>query len=168
MKVKCKKTGICTLLPKTVAFTARTRICTCMCVPVPESPHKMRGTGVSEDVSVCPRKHKRRPSRRLSLPHAALLMISAPCTYSPEHYACRKQLCGTKFPIFRLLWHVALYLHRYWRDKIFSVDSSLGQALGWGGHWVRLELLDVLTQRSYLSLHCFLSLDPLTLWEIQA
>lgn len=145
----------------------RTRICICMCVPVPGSPHMRRGTGVLEDVSVCPRKHKRRPSRRPSLPHAALLEISAPCTYSPEHCACRKQLCGTKRPISNLLWHVALYLRQYWRDKIFSVDSSLGQALRWGGHWVRLELLDVPTQWSYLSLHCFLSLDPLTLQEIQ-
>lgn len=106
-KVKCKKTGICTEL------TVRTTICICMFVPVPESPHMRRGTGVLEGVSVCPRKRKRRPSRTPSLPHAAPLEISAPCTYSPVRYPCRKQQCGTKRPILPLLRHVALYLRRY-------------------------------------------------------
>lgn len=58
-----------------------------VCAPVPESPHTRRGTGVLGDVAVCLHTRRRPLGRRQTRQHAALLVISVPCTCSPEPWA---------------------------------------------------------------------------------
>lgn len=77
---------------------------------------------------------------------------------SPENIKCisQKQAYVNKknkkifpfFPNLYLLWCSSYFIFGsticlYWRDKVLSVDSSLGQAFRWRSHGVGLKLLDV-------------------------
>lgn len=150
--------GICTEL------TVRTTICICMCVYLSKNLHTWGEILACWRMSQCvladvsDDQVERRHSHMLHRWRFLRLVHIHQSTIHVENNSV-----GQNIQFFPLVRRVALYLRRYWRDNVFRVDSSLSQALRWGRHWVRLELLDVPTQWSYLSLHCFLSLDPLTL-----
>lgn len=124
MKVKCKKTAMCTSLPKT---GLRTKICICMCAPGRESLHMKRGTGGLGDVSKCPHKHKKRLSRRLSHQRAALLEISAPCTYSPGYYVESK--CFGQ--------NIQFFIHFDTLHNVYT-DTDVIKFSVWTAAWARL------------------------------
>lgn len=135
-----------------------------MCVHLSQDLHTWRKVLASWGMSQCVFTHigdHLVEGRHANMLHCWWFLCLVHIHQSPENIT-------TVFLIFIVMWiiffiSVALSVCLYWRDKVLGVDSSLGQALRWRSHGVGLKLLDVSAQWSYLSLHCLLSLDTLTL-----